>query len=62
MPSNPDKPDQAKPATVLYTVQEFRSGSWHDILSTPDEAAAHALKDVLGDNARVIEAGSKAER
>ena len=62
MPINPDDPDQSTPATDLYTVQEFRSGSWHDILTTPDEAAAHALKDVLGDNARVIEARSKAER
>ena len=48
-------PRAASSRAVTYTVQQYLWPLWHAVLSTSDRAKAHALKDKLGERARVVE-------
>ena len=47
------------PSAIAYTVQQYLWPLWHDVLTTDDRAKASALKDKLGDKARVVETGGR---
>ena len=50
-------PQPSPKGGVLYTVQKCRARRWHNLMITNDRKAAFALKDVIGEKARVIETG-----
>ena len=54
-----ESPRAASPGAVMYTVQQYVWPLWHDVLSTGDRAKAYALKDRVGEKARVVEAIGK---
>jgi hypothetical protein len=46
---------QESPSAIVYTVQQYLWPVWHDVLTTGDRTKASALKDKLGDKARVVQ-------
>ena len=55
-----ESPCAVSAGAIMYTVQQFMWPLWHDLLSTSDRAKAFALKERVGDYARVVQSVGKA--